>query len=63
MTPYLILGDAAKALAWYTEVLGGTEIFRLPGPDGRIGHAEIDIAGSRTMLADSGPAHKSPGQA
>jgi PhnB protein len=60
ITPYLIVDGAAKALAWYTEAFGGTELLRLPGPDGRIGHAEIDIAGSRIMLADSNPDHKSP---
>jgi PhnB protein len=28
---------------------------RMPGPSGTIGHAEIDIGGSRVMLADEYP--------
>src|SRR3954468_256622 len=55
--PYLILGDATRALAWYTEAFGARELMRLPAPGGKIGHAEIEIGDSRVMLADEAPDH------
>ncbi|WP_135468429.1 VOC family protein [Crenalkalicoccus roseus] len=57
VTPYLILEDAARALAWYAEAFGARERMRLPMPNGRIGHAEIEIGDSVVMLADAVPEH------
>jgi len=53
--PYLVVDDATKAIDFYTDVLGGTERMRMPGPDGRIGHAEIAFGNSVIMLADEFP--------
>jgi hypothetical protein len=39
VTPHLIIRDAARALDFYREALGADELFRLPGPDGRLMHA------------------------
>ena len=33
-------------------MFGATEILRLPGPDGKLGHAEIRIGDSVLMMAD-----------
>ena len=55
VTPYLIVKGAAEALAFYTRALGAQELFRMPMPDGRIGHAEIKIGDSPIMLADEMP--------
>jgi PhnB protein len=55
VTPYLIVDGAARALAWYKEAFGATELMRLPGPNGKIGHAEIQIGDSHIMLADENP--------
>ena len=55
ITPYLIVKDAARALAFYEKALGARELFRMPMPDGRIGHAEMQIGDSRFMLADEAP--------
>ena len=52
VTPYSIVDGAAQALEWYASAFGGREAMRLTMPGGRIGHAEIDIGGSRIMLAD-----------
>ena len=52
VTPYLILSDAAGALDFYKRAFGATETVRMPGPDGKIGHAEIRIGDSVIMLAD-----------
>jgi len=55
ITPYLIVKGAAKALDYYSKALGARELFRMPMPDGSIGHAEIEIGNSRIMLADEMP--------
>ncbi len=56
VTPYLIVDDAAAAIAFYQEAFGAAEVMRLvaPGSD-RIVHAEITIGGARVMLADANP--------
>jgi len=62
VTPYLIVRDAARAIEFYKKALGATELMRFPGPDGKIGHAEMKIGDGVVMLADESPAagHKSP---
>ena len=54
-TPYLIITNAARALEFYKDVFGATELTRLATPDGKVGHAEIRIGDSRIMLADEFP--------
>ena len=56
LTPYLAVADARHALDWYVDAFGA----RLRGepivmPDGRIGHAELDLGGALVMLADEFP--------
>ena len=55
LTPYLILSGASEAIAFYKEALGASEVMRMGGPGGKIGHAEIRIGDSRIMLADEHP--------
>ena len=55
ITPYLCVKDAAKAIDYYKDVFGAEEIYRMPVPDGRIGHAEIMIGNSILMLGDEFP--------
>jgi PhnB protein len=52
---YLCVNDSARAIAWYGEVFGATEKFRLTEPSGRIGHAELDFGGATLMLCDEFP--------
>ena len=52
---YLHVADAMKAIEFYKTVLGAKEKFRLTGPGGRIGHAELDFGGTTLMLADEFP--------
>jgi PhnB protein len=54
-TAYLIVKDAARAIEFYKQAFGATEIMRLNGPAERIGHAEIRIGNSIIMLADEFP--------
>src|SRR5262245_5005780 len=55
VTPYLHVDGAAKAIDFYTKVLGAKERMRMPAPNGRIGHAELQIGSSVIMLADEFP--------
>jgi PhnB protein len=53
-TPYLIVHDAARALAFYERAFGAKEMMRLDH-GGKVGHAEIKIGDSPIMLADEHP--------
>jgi PhnB protein len=55
VTPYLSVAGAAAAIEFYGKVLGTTERMRMAGPDGRVGHAELELGGSVIMLADEYP--------
>ena len=54
-TPYLIVAEAARAIEFYKQAFGATELMRIPGPGGKVGHAEIRIGNSPIMLADEHP--------
>jgi PhnB protein len=58
--PYLSIDGASAAIDFYTNVLGAKERVRMPGPDGKIGHAELEIGDSVVMLADAFPGMGSP---
>ncbi|HJZ83803.1 MAG TPA: VOC family protein [Polyangia bacterium] len=55
VTPYLTVKDAARAIDFYKKAFGAEETVRMPGPDGRIMHAELRIGNSMVMLADENP--------
>lgn len=55
VTPYLVIRGAAKAIDYYKNVFGATEVVRMDGPNGSVGHAELQIGDSRIMLADENP--------
>jgi len=52
ITPYLIVKDAARAIDFYKQAFGATEIMRFPGPNNTIGHAELRLGDCVIMLAD-----------
>jgi PhnB protein len=60
VTAYLSVKGGAEALAFYAKAFGAVEIYRMPMPDGRVGHAEIQIGDSRVMLADEFPEMPDP---
>ena len=55
VTPYLHVDGASKAIEFYRTVFGAKERMRMAGPDGRIGHAELEIGNSMIMVADEHP--------
>jgi PhnB protein len=52
VTPYLVIKGAAKAIDYYKNIFGATVLVRMDSPDGKVGHAELQIGDSRIMLAD-----------
>jgi len=52
VTPYLAIRGAAAALDFYKQAFGAKEVMRMPGPQGKVGHAEVKIGDSKVMLAD-----------
>jgi PhnB protein len=55
VTPYLAVEDAAAAIDFYRRAFGATERVRMPGPDGKVMHAELEIGDSLVMLSDPFP--------
>jgi PhnB protein len=52
-TPYYVVEGAAEFLDFLKKAFGAEETVRMPGPGGRIGHAEVRIGTSMLMLADA----------
>lgn len=61
LLPYLSVRNAAAALDFYQRAFGAVEDYRLVEPGGRIGHAELTLAGARFMLAEEYPEYDSVG--
>ncbi len=53
ITPYLVVEGAAEAIGFLSQVFDATQVLRMDGPDGRIGHAELRIGDSTLMIADA----------
>lgn len=61
ITPHLVCAGAADAIEFYKKAFGAVERGRLPGPDGKLMHAQISIGNSYLMLVDEMPECKSLG--
>jgi PhnB protein len=55
VTPYLTIKNAGAAIEFYKQVFGATEKMRMAEPDGKVGHAEIEIGNARIMISDEYP--------
>jgi PhnB protein len=60
ITPYILYQDVASALKWLAKAFGFKERFRLPGPDGKILHAEMQLADGVIMMGCPSPQYKNP---
>jgi PhnB protein len=61
IVPYLLVDGAATAIEFYAAAFGAQELYRLPMPDGKIGHAEIVVNGAPVFLADAPDDMPGPG--
>lgn len=52
VTPYLIIKNAADAIAFYNKAFGATELMRMTDNSGKVQHAEIKIGDSQIMIVD-----------
>ncbi len=55
ISPALTCKNAARAIDFYKQAFGATEINRMPGPGGQIMHAELRIGDSVIFVADEFP--------
>jgi uncharacterized glyoxalase superfamily protein PhnB len=55
--PYLCVRGGSAAIEFYTRAFGAQETLRIPGPEGRIGHAQLKFGPATIMLADEFPEH------
>ncbi len=55
VTPHLVCAGAADAIEFYKKAFNAVERGRMPGPDGRLMHAQITIGDSSIMLVDEMP--------
>ncbi len=53
VTPFLNVNGASDAIAFYKKAFGAEEKVRMPTPDGKILHAELDIGDSKLMISDA----------
>lgn len=53
IVPYLMVDGAAEAIDFYRRAFDADERYRVPMPDGKIGHAEIVVGGAIVFLADA----------
>ncbi len=58
--PYLFYEDVAAALDWLARTFGFRERSRMAGPEGKIVHAEMELADAVIMLGCPGPEFESP---
>jgi PhnB protein len=61
--PYLIVGDAEAAVAFYVRVFEGEEVERHLTPEGRIAHAKVRIGDTFVELGEHQDARGREGQA
>src|SRR5688500_12142255 len=55
LTPYLIVADAARAIAFYQQAFQAKAVMQMENPEGKLCHAELKIGDSKFMLADECP--------
>jgi len=59
VTPHLVVRDATRALEFYKQAFGAEIKGVMPGPDGKIMHAVMQIGDSIVMLNDEMPEYGS----
>jgi PhnB protein len=52
LSPHLCVDGAAAAIDFYVKAFNAVELGRVPGPDGKLVHAALQINGSTVLLND-----------
>jgi PhnB protein len=52
VTPYIIVEGADKYIRFLKDAFGAEEHYRMPGENGKVMHAEVNIGSSRIMISD-----------
>ena len=60
LIPGLSIRGAADAIAFYKKAFGAKELSRMPGPDGKLMHAELKIGDRVLFLGDEAPEMGAP---
>jgi uncharacterized glyoxalase superfamily protein PhnB/drug/metabolite transporter (DMT)-like permease len=60
ITPYLLYEDCEAALEFLAKAFGFTEDLRVPGPDGKVTHAEMRLQDGVIMMGHPGPDYQNP---
>jgi len=60
IAPYLYYEDVAGALEWLARAFGFRERMRMAGPNGRIMHAEMEMAEGVVMMGNPGSDYRNP---
>ena len=55
VSPHLTVDNAAAAIDFYVNALNAVELGRVPGPDGKLIHAALQINGATVLLNDDFP--------
>jgi PhnB protein len=55
ITPHLVIRGVQAAIEFYKKALGATAVVCMPGPGGKVMHAELKIGDSMLFLADDFP--------
>ena len=55
LNAYIVVSNASAAIEFYKQAFNARELYRMPTPDGKVAHAEIQLGHSRLMLADAMP--------
>lgn len=55
VTPHLVVAGASDAIEFYKRAFGAVETMRMPGPGGKLMHAQVRIGDSSVMLVDESP--------
>ena len=53
LSPYLVVTDAALLIDFVKHVFDAADVLTMPGPDGRVAHAELRIGDTILMLGQS----------
>jgi uncharacterized glyoxalase superfamily protein PhnB len=60
VTAILAIRDCARAIEFYRKVFGARELSRMPGPGGKVMHAEVKIGDRIVMMGEESPEQGAP---